>query len=125
MTIDVLKKLSAHCSHIFISHICHMGQFYRAVFLMASFAFLRLSNIVWPVLIHLDIIQTKIFLLLKLCESSPQMVKNSTGQGQSADFDTLLTEAVAYCPYKALKKVFRLYAPLGRDSFLKVGSASD
>ena len=118
MTIKVLKHLTCLCDTIF------MGSVYKAIFLVAFFGFLRLSNMT-PHSIALydpsrwlsasDVTFTSKFLKINLKWSKTLQTRDKV------QVLTLPKLAFAHlCPYRALKKIIKIYNPTGEQPLFQV-----
>ena len=120
MSIEVLQSVATLCKQIF------MGSVYKAVFLVAYFGFLRLSNIA-PHSIPLfddsrhltagDVTFTHQFVKINLKWSKTLQTRDKV---QVLTLPKLASTLI--CPYRALKNIFKLYHPSGQQPLFQVRS---
>ena len=118
MDVATLKQLSALCSNIF------MGSVYRAVFLVAYFAFLRLLNMAPHMVSTFDHSRHLTANDVTFTSKYVKMAIKWSKTVQSRDRLHVITipklKASLICPYRALKKLFKLYAPFGNQPLFQV-----
>ena len=120
MSIETLKRVATLCKNVF------MGSVYRAVFLVAYFGFLRLSNMaphsvsLFDPTRHLtaaDVTFTKKFLKINLKWSKTIQTRDKV---QVLTLPKL--HAPVICPYRAVEDLFKLYNPSHQQPLFQVRS---
>ena len=118
MDVATLKQLSVLCSNIF------MGSVYRAVFLVAYFAFLRLLNKAPHTVSTFDHSRHLTANDITFTNKYVKMAIKWSKTLQSSDRLHVITipklKASLICPYRALKKLFQLYALFGNQLLFQV-----